>query len=141
ELASQALKDVHDTYPSVMIRVQTASLGEAVLALRERRAALAISSIELPDPAIERQALLYVRRVAVVAAGHPMAMLASNQEQITTEQLADHIQIVGEDPSSLTEGRDFAVLSPGTWRVSDNATKHALIRTGIGWGNLPLWMV
>jgi DNA-binding transcriptional LysR family regulator len=33
------------------------------------------------------------------------------------------------------------VLSPGTWRVSDNATKHALILAGIGWGSLPLWLV
>jgi DNA-binding transcriptional LysR family regulator len=45
------------------------------------------------------------------------------------------------DPSPLTEGRDFGVLSPGTWRVSDNATKHALIVAGVGWGNLPLWLV
>jgi DNA-binding transcriptional LysR family regulator len=33
------------------------------------------------------------------------------------------------------------VLSPRTWRVSDNATKHALILAGVGWGTLPLWMV
>jgi DNA-binding transcriptional LysR family regulator len=45
------------------------------------------------------------------------------------------------DPSPLTEGRDFGVLSPGTWRVSDNATKHALILAGVGWGSLPLWLV
>src|SRR5262249_43088120 len=30
---------------------------------------------------------------------------------------------------------------PGTWRVSDNATKHALILAGVGWGSLPLWLV
>ena len=44
-------------------------------------------------------------------------------------------------PSRATEGRDFGVLSPGTWRVSDNATKHALIVAGAGWGSLPLWLV
>jgi DNA-binding transcriptional LysR family regulator len=33
------------------------------------------------------------------------------------------------------------VLSPGTWRVSDNAAKHALIMAGVGWGSLPLWLV
>jgi DNA-binding transcriptional LysR family regulator len=35
----------------------------------------------------------------------------------------------------------FGVLSPGTPRVSDNATKHALILAGVGWGSLPLWSV
>jgi DNA-binding transcriptional LysR family regulator len=55
--------------------------------------------------------------------------------------LADHIQIVAEDPSPLTEGRDFGVLSPGTWRVSDNPTKLALILAGVGWGSLPLWLI
>jgi DNA-binding transcriptional LysR family regulator len=32
-------------------------------------------------------------------------------------------------------------LSPGKWRVSDNATKLALIIAGIGWDNLPLWLI
>jgi DNA-binding transcriptional LysR family regulator len=26
-------------------------------------------------------------------------------------------------------------------RVSDNATKHALILAGVGWGSLPLWLI
>lgn len=41
-LACAALKEMHRAYPSVAIRVLTASLGEAVHALRERRCALAI---------------------------------------------------------------------------------------------------
>ena len=42
----------------------------------------------------------------------------------------NHVQIVVPDPSPLTEGRNFGVLSPGTWRVSGNATKRALILAG-----------
>lgn len=136
-----ALKDLNDAYPSVTVRLLTASLGEAVLALREHRCTLAISGIDIPDPQIERTALAFVPRAAVVAADHPLAERCATGELITTSELADHIQIVGEDPSALTEGRDFDVLSPGTWRVSDNSTKRALILAGIGWGNLPLWLV
>ncbi|GAA2831508.1 LysR substrate binding domain-containing protein [Aminobacter aminovorans] len=33
------------------------------------------------------------------------------------------------------------MLPPGTWRVSDLASKLALIQAGVGWGNLPQWMV
>jgi DNA-binding transcriptional LysR family regulator len=140
-IAGAALKELHEIYPSVTVRVLAASLGEAVLALRERRCTLAISGIDIPDPRIERQALTYVSRVAVAATGHPLALRAATGEPITAAELADHVQIVGEDPSPLTEGRDFSVLSPGTWRVGDNATKHALILAGIGWGTLPLWLV
>lgn len=141
EQAANALNVLQKTYPSVSVRVITASLGEAVLALREHRATLAISCFDFPDPTIERHAFTFLRRVAVVAAGHPLAARAASGEQVTAEDLADYIQVVGEDPSALTVGRDFAVLSPGTWRVSDNATKHALIRAGSGWGNLPSWLV
>jgi DNA-binding transcriptional LysR family regulator len=38
-------------------------------------------------------------------------------------------------------GRDFDVLSPGTWRVSDQEAKRALILAGLGWGRLPIWAV
>lgn len=140
-LAAAALKDLNSQYPLVSIRVLTASLGEAVFALQERRCTLAISGIEVRDPGIERHFFCVVPRAAVVADSHPLAERAANDEPISAADLADHIQIVGEDPSPLTEGRDFNVLSPGTWRVSDNATKHALILAGVGWGSLPLWLI
>lgn len=140
-LAGAALEEMHRDYPSVAIRLLTASLGEAVHALRERRCAVAISGIDLPDPHIERRALALVPRAAVVATSHPLAVLAAAGNPVTAADLADHVQVVAEDPSPLTRGRDFNVLSPGTWRVGDNMTKHALILAGIGWGNLPLWLV
>jgi DNA-binding transcriptional LysR family regulator len=141
DLAASALADLRRSYPTVGVRLVPASLGEAVFALQERRCALAISSFEIPDLRIEREALCFVPRVAVAAAGHPLAVRAVKGDPISAVELADHLQIVGEDPSPLTEGRDFGVLSPGSWRVGDNATKHALILAGIGWGSLPLWRV
>ena len=32
---------------------------------------------------------------------------------------------------------DQAVLSARTWRIGDLHTKHAMLRAGLGWGNLP----
>lgn len=141
DLAASAFGELHRLYPTVGVRVVTASLGEAVFALQERRCTLAVSAVEIPDPRIEREVLRFVPRVAVAAASHPLAARAARGDPISAVELADHIQIVGEDPSPLTEGRDFGVLSPGTWRVGDNATKHALILAGIGWGSLPLWLI
>jgi DNA-binding transcriptional LysR family regulator len=97
---------------------------------------------EIPDPRVELEALSFVPRAAVAAATHPLAARSMGGEPPTaSSDLADHLQIVVPDPSPLTEGRDFGVWSPGTWRVSDNAAKHALIIAGVGWGSLPLWLV
>jgi DNA-binding transcriptional LysR family regulator len=140
-LAAAALKDLHDTYPSVSVWMWTAPLGAAIVALREGRCALAVTAADLPDPRIELESLSFVPRAAVAAATHPLAARSRGGAPLTAAELADHFQIVVPDPSALTEGRDFGVLSPGTWRVSDNATKHALILAGVGWGSLPLWLV
>jgi DNA-binding transcriptional LysR family regulator len=140
-LAAAALKDLHDAYPSVSVRLWTAPLGAAIVALREGRCTVAITAAEIPDPRVELEALSFVRRAAVAAATHPLAARSRGGEALTAAELADHLQIVVPDPSPLTEGRDFGVLSPGTWRVSDNATKHALIVAGAGWGSLPLWLI
>ena len=49
----------------------------------------------------------------------------------------EEVQMVVTDTSGLTKGRDFNVLSYKTWRVGDIATKHQLIKGGLGWGGLP----
>jgi DNA-binding transcriptional LysR family regulator len=140
-LAAAALKDLHDAYPSVSVQLWTAPLGASIAALHDGQCALAITAADLPHPRIELEALSFVPRAAVVAATHPLARRSRGGEPLTAAELADHLQVVVPDPSPLTEGRDFGVLSPGTWRVSDNATKYALILAGIGWGSLPLWLV
>jgi DNA-binding transcriptional LysR family regulator len=51
------------------------------------------------------------------------------------------VQLVLTDRTVLTEGRDFGVLSPLTWRLADLGAKHAFLRAGLGWGHMPLHMV
>src|SRR5918996_4383765 len=140
-LAAAALKDLHHTHPSVSVWMWTAPLGAAIAALREGRCMLAITAADIPDPRIELESLSFVPRAAVAAPAHPLAVRSRAGEPLTAAELADHLQIVVPDPSALTEGRDFGVLSPGTWRVGDNETKRALILAGVGWGSLPLWLV
>ena len=140
-IAAAALNDLHATYPTVRVWLWTAPLGAAIAALREGRCALAITAAEIPDPRVELEALSFVARAAVAAATHPLGVRSRAGEPLGAAELADQLQIVVPDPSPLTEGRDFGVLSPGTWRVSDNETKRALILAGVGWGSLPLWLI
>lgn len=90
------------------------------------------------DPRVEIEALQVVPIVTVAAATHP---LAGQSKTLTSPELADHLQIVLEDPTSLSDGQDFGVLSPQTLRVSTQEAKHALILGGMGWGRLPRWAV
>lgn len=137
-----ALGDLHAAYPTVSVRLTVAALGGPLAALRERRCTLAIMVGEdFRDPRVEFEALAPVMVVAVAGARHPLAAPARRGEPIGGAALADHPQIVLEDPTPLSAGRDFDVLSPGTWRVSSQEAKLALIRAGLGWGTLPLWAV
>ncbi|AKJ31271.1 LysR substrate-binding domain-containing protein [Caldimonas brevitalea] len=93
------------------------------------------------DPRIEFELLLPVAIVAVVAAGHPLAQAAGRGTALGAAELVQHLQIVLEDPTDLSEGRDFGVLSPQTLRVQAQEAKRALILAGAGWGRLPRWSI
>jgi DNA-binding transcriptional LysR family regulator len=51
------------------------------------------------------------------------------------------VQLVLTDRTSLSEGREFGVLSPSTWRLGDLFAKHAFLLEGLGWGGMPLHAV
>ncbi|MBR0646799.1 LysR family transcriptional regulator [Plastoroseomonas hellenica] len=136
-----ALVALRAAYPSVAIRMAVEPMGGPPAALLERRSTLAIMVGEdFRDPRLALEALAAVEQVAVVAASHPLARRPRGAA-IGVADLADHLQIVLSDPSALSEGQDFGVLSPETCRVGGQDTKHALILSGLGWGRLPSWLV
>ena len=141
ETVGLALKEMRGVYPDVSIRLAVLPLGGPLDGLVDRRFTLGITVGEdFRDAAIARRALSTVELVAVVAAHHPLGLRAGG-EVLDNAELADHLQIVQSDPSQRTVGRDFGVLSPQTCRVSSQDTKHAMIRSGLGWGRLPSWQV
>jgi DNA-binding transcriptional LysR family regulator len=56
-------------------------------------------------------------------------------------EVARHVQLVLTDRTSLSQGREFSVLSPQTWRLADLGSKHAFLKAGFGWGYMPRPMV
>ncbi|WP_338878952.1 LysR family transcriptional regulator [Achromobacter veterisilvae] len=137
-----ALNAMRAVYPSVAARVSVLPLGGPIEALLARSHTLGIIAGEhFRHPRIAVQALSSVQMVAVVGAAHALARHVAADAPLGPAELADHVQIVQSDPSALTEGRDFAVLSPQTCRVNGQDAKHALIVAGVGWGRLPLWQV
>ncbi len=61
--------------------------------------------------------------VPVAAPFHPLARLGGQARG----SARDHIQLVLTDRSKLTEGQDFGVVGPKTWRLADLGAKHALL--------------
>src|SRR5690606_27674425 len=78
-----------------------------------------------------------VKLVPVAAPSHPLA----KEAPLAPGAVRKHLQLVLTDRSPLTAGHDFAVLSPRSWRLADLGAKHALLREGIGWGNMPRHMI
>lgn len=139
---AHALRQMQIAYPSVGVRLRTAPLKEPLAALREKRCTLAITvGEEFREPQIQLEALWPVPFVAVAASHHALAARCDEPGPIDPTALAEHLQIVLEDTTAQTAGKDFGVLSPGTWRVAGQDIKHAMIREGLGWGRLPLWAV
>lgn len=73
--------------------------------------------------------------IAVVAPGHP---LAEQCGAIPPSELERHLQLVVADPTEASRDREFHVLSPRTWRLTDMAMRRELLLAGVGWGRMPI---
>ncbi len=120
-------------FPDVDLRTQTEVLQGVVQRVERGACRLGVigPDVEVPG-ALERTSIGSVQMVPVVAPSHPLA-----GRPCPDAALAEHVQVVLQGADGARE-RDRAVLSPRTWRVDELATKVALLRAGVGWGNLPM---
>ncbi|SDH49235.1 DNA-binding transcriptional regulator, LysR family [Variovorax sp. OV700] len=141
-MVANAMRGMHAVYPSIAIRVEYSSMGGTIDALNSGRCNLAIAAFGHADEKISREFLLQLHTVAVAAPSHALAVHAARRGGKSLDAAAaEHVQIVVEDPSALSQGYDIDVLSPSTWRVTDMYIKLELLRAGLGWGKMPAWLV
>jgi DNA-binding transcriptional LysR family regulator len=128
------LRAFRQTFPTVNLRLHVEALGAVAALVLERRASLAIAGPDIIDhPDLERQMVGSVGMTAVAAPTHPLA----RPGPIPPGEARAHLQLVLTDRSPLTEGQDYSVLSPRSWRLADLGAKHALLVEAIGWGFMP----
>lgn len=133
-----ALKAFQEAFPTVTLRLSVEALGGVTQLVLDRAATLGVSGpLDLATDGIERIGIGSVPMAPVAAPDHPLALAGRNAPGAGR----DHVQLVVTDRSTLTEGREFAVLAARTWRLVDLGSKHMLLREGIGWGLMPLPMV
>lgn len=137
-IVATILHDFQVTFPTVDLRLHVEALGAVAALVLDRRADLAVAGPDIIDlPGLQRTSVGSVDLVPVASPAHPLAQL----QEIAPGEAKRHLQLVLTDRSPLTEGKEFSVVSPRTWRLADLGAKHALLLEGIGWGNMPLHVV
>lgn len=132
------LHDFQATFPTVNLRLHVEALGAVAALVLDQKADLAVAGPDIIDlPELQRAAIGSVELVPVASPSHPLALL----ERVPTGEARRHLQLVLTDRSKLTEGKEFSVISPRTWRLADLGAKHALLLEGVGWGNMPFHVV
>jgi DNA-binding transcriptional LysR family regulator len=130
------LKAFEAKFPTVSMRLNGGSMGLIVDQVVNGKADLGVGGIA--DAEVRLIEIGHVSMVPVAAPDHPLARL---RRLATLDELREHIQLVVTDQSQRTAGKDFGVFAYRTWRLTDMHTKHLMLREGIGWGNLPPWLI
>lgn len=138
ERLGRILRAFATEFPTVSLRLHIEALGAITAMVLDRTAVIGISGpLAAGVEGVECISAGSVPMVPVAAPDHPLGRM----ERIPPGAGRDHTQLVLTDRSHFTEGRDFSVRSSKTWRLADLGAKHALLREGIGWGNMPLPLI
>ena len=136
---TRAATHSREKFPHTPLRLYVEALGGVVKPVLDRNCRIGvIGSLPLVPDELQAEALLSVPFVTVVTPSH---RLAARRGVVSASVIAKQVQLVLTDRTALTEGRNFGVLSPLTWRLADLGAKHAFLKAGLGWGHMPLHMV
>ncbi|WP_336963006.1 LysR family transcriptional regulator [Sphingobium aquiterrae] len=138
ERLGRVLRAFAEEFPTVQLRLHMEALGAITAMVLDRKAVIGISGpLAAGIEGVECIAAGSVPMVPVAAPDHPLGRM----DRIAPGAGRDYTQLVLTDRSRFTEGQDYSVMSPKTWRLADLGAKHDLLREGIGWGNMPLPMI
>jgi DNA-binding transcriptional LysR family regulator len=139
EALTRAALHSRKTYPHTPLRLYVEALGGVIKPVLDRQCSIGvIGSLPLVPDELGAEPLLNVPLVTVVSPAHP---LAKSRGVTSASAIGKHVQLVLTDRTALSDGRNFGVLSPLTWRLADLGAKHTFLKAGLGWGHMPLHMV
>ena len=138
ERVVDALRAFRVEFPTVQLHLRTEALGAVMQLMLDKSASIGVCGPpDMPVDGIERIEIGSVDLVPVAHPSHPLALAASNMPGASR----DHVQLVLTDRSRRTVGQELGVMATQTWRLADLASKHMLLREGIGWGLMPVPLV
>lgn len=134
-ILTAAVVAFREQFRTTPLRLYVEALGAVLQFVLDGRCAFGIvGSLPSEEPQLTRERLVGVRIEMVASPLHP---LAAYPGPIPSSILAQHVQLVLTDRSTRSQGREFGVFSPKTWRLADLGAKHAFLRAGLGWGGMP----
>src|SRR5580765_6921082 len=134
-----AVAKFRDKFPHTPLRLFVEALGAVIEPVLQGTCQIGIvGSLPVLPESVHSEFLLDVPLVTVVAPTHP---LASYKGVIPQSELQRHVQLVLTDRSSLSRGQSYGVFSENVWRLADMGARHAFLRAGFGFGNMPRFMV
>src|SRR6201993_1788330 len=134
-----AVGKFRDTFPHTPLRLYVEVLGAVIEPVLQGTCQIGIiGSLPVLPEGMHNEFLLDVPLVTVVAPTHP---LASYKGVIPQSELQRHVQLVLTDRSTLSKGQSYGVFSKNVWRLADMGARHAFLRAGFGFGNMPHFMV
>jgi DNA-binding transcriptional LysR family regulator len=135
----EAVARFRDTFPVTPLRLFVEVLGAVIEPVLQGVCRIGIvGSLPVLPEIMHSELLLDVPLVTVVAPGHP---LASYKGVVPQSELERHVQLVLADRSTLSKGQSYGVFSQNVWRLADMGARHAFLRAGFGFGNMPDFMV
>jgi DNA-binding transcriptional LysR family regulator len=137
DVLTRAVVAFERQFPKTQLRVHVEALGAVAQLVLDGRCSFGVmgSFPTVPESLVD-ELLFGVEGVFVVSSQHPLANRV--HRPVSTHELSEYRQLVLSDRSSMTEGRDFGVLSRSPWCFADLGTKIAFLRAGLGWGSMPL---
>jgi DNA-binding transcriptional LysR family regulator len=139
EAIAESALEFRVRFPGTPLRLYVEALGGAYQPVIDGRCSLGVvGSLPNAPASMSVEPLPSVDMIMVAAHDHPLAGFTGI---IPKSELAKHVQLVLTDRSELTRGREFGVMSPQTWRLSDLFAKHSFLLKGLGWGGMPLHTV
>jgi DNA-binding transcriptional LysR family regulator len=135
----EAVARFREQFPQTPLRLHVEVLGAVIEPVLQGTCQIGIvGSLPVLPETIHSELLLDVPLVTVVAPTHP---LAKYKGVVPQSELQRHVQLVLTDRSTLSKGQSYAVFSKNIWRLADMGARHAFLRAGFGFGNMPRFMV
>jgi DNA-binding transcriptional LysR family regulator len=132
------LRDFSQAFPTVGLRLRMEAIGGVAQLVLQGACCLGVSGWvgQMPHE-LQGRVISHLELIPVAAPTHPLAGL----NRVSSAMARDHIQLVLSDSSHMTDGQDFGVIALRSWRLGDLGAKHALLKAGLGWGNMPAHLV
>jgi DNA-binding transcriptional LysR family regulator len=139
DAVTRAIGAFQAKFPLTPLRLFVEALGAVAQPVLDRHCQFGVmGSLPIVPAEFSTEPLASVSLTLVVS---PQHALGAYEGPIPMGVLREHLQLVLTDRSELSKGREFGVLSPRTWRLSDLGAKHEFLRAGLGWGGMPCGMV